>query len=121
MRHRIGLIAIIALSLLGASVVSAQDGTTVAGQPDELVVVSTIPYGESDYEIAAGDGPVLAYVDAVIETEAGVEVVGTLLVHDRTGWRVAGPWVDPAPSDYAAAIPGDILTLALPEPLGATE
>ncbi len=121
MQPRHILILILALLLLGGSVAVAQDGTTtiVAGQPTEMTAGVVIPYGANDYAPSGEDGPVLAYVDAVIETEAGVEVVGTLLVHDATGWRVVGAWLDPAPSTYADALPGDILSLAMQERLGA--
>lgn len=118
---RYPLILILALVLFGGPVVLAQE--TTPGDATTLRTAETVElvYGDQVFETTDEYGPVLAYVDQVTETEAGVEVAGTLLVRDETGWRVAGSWLDPAPSAYAGAIPGEVLPLAVPDELGATE
>ena len=92
-------------------------GAALAQEQAPADAPAAIPYGDQLYEVSAADGPVVAYVDAVIETEAGVEVRGTLVVRDDTGYRIAGQWVDPAPSRFADVVPGTVLVLAEPERL----
>jgi hypothetical protein len=90
------------------------------GEISELAVVTAIQHGDRLDEASRDDGPVVPCVDTIVETEAGVDVRGTLTVRGRTGYRVAGIFVDPAPSRLAA-MPGQALALAMPNGLGATE
>jgi hypothetical protein len=85
----------------------------------EPVIVTAIQHGGRLDEAGRNDGPVVPWVDIIFETEAGVDVRGTLAVRGRAGYRVAGIFVDPAPSRLAA-MPGQALVLAMPNGLGAT-
>lgn len=114
MHARFGIVIIIALTLAGASVALAQDATTVVvnGQPTELVTLVEVVYGNEVYDIDPRDGPVITIVRELRQTTAGVEVRGIVILRDEIGWRVAGPFVEPAPATLAGTDVDQVLILA---------
>lgn len=114
---RIWTVAALAATLLiGGTAALAQDGTTTNPSPRVVVPerIIDVQYGTDIFEVAASDGPVVAYVTERNESDAGVEIRGVLVLHDDGGYRVAGEFVDPAPAVYASSRVGDVLVLALP-------
>lgn len=116
MRQLIAIYALIMLSIFGSAVVYGQDATTtvVEGTGTELAVVTEISYGDTLYQIGPDDGSLaVGFVSGRTTTTEGSTLDVVLMIHDSTGWRVAGVLTGEATGELASAVAGDVVTLSV--------